>query len=110
MAAKHMNIAMFYLNRKKYVAALNRYQNIIDDYSKSKYVPEALHRLVEIYLILGMVDEAKKAAAVLGYNYPNSEWYKYSYEIVDEKESVENKKNNSIIKNLLKPFSKKNEK
>ena len=110
MAAKHMNIAMFYLNRKKYIAALNRYQNVIDDHSTSKFVPEALHRLVEIYQILGMVDEAKKTAAVLGYNYPNSEWYKYSYDIVEEKKSINNENNKSIIKKLLKPFSIKNEK
>ena len=85
IAAKHMNIGLFYLKRKKYFASLNRYKKIIDEYSQSKFTPEALHRLVEIYYTLGMIDDAKKTAATLGHNYPNSKWYKYSYNIVGEK-------------------------
>ena len=82
MAAKHMNIAIFYLKNKNYLSALNRFKKVINDYSTSKFVPEALHRLVEIYFKLGMNEEAKKTTAVLGYNYPESDWYKYSYVII----------------------------
>ena len=108
IAAKHMNIAMFYLKQKKYLAALRRYQKVIDDHDVSKFVPEALHRLVEIYYTLGMVDDAKKTAAVLGYNYPKSKWYKYSYDIVGEKEASRNKKD-SFLKKIIGKISSKNE-
>ena len=108
IAAKHMSVGMFYLKRKKYLAALKRYKKIIDDYSQTKFTPEALHRLVEIYYTLGMIDDAKKTASVLGYNYPDTKWYKYSYKIVSEKNTpVE--KNKSFFKKILKPFSKENE-
>ena len=103
LAAKNMNIAMFYLKQKKYLAALNRYNIVVNDHNQSKYVPEALHRLVEIYYTLGMVEEANKAAAVLGYNYPDSKWYKYSYKIL-----VKTKKEESFLKNLLNKISKNN--
>ena len=82
IAAKHMGIALFYLKQKKYLAAMRRYKKVIDDHSKSKFVPEALHRLVEIYYSLGMIEDAKKTASVIGYNYPDSKWYRYSYELV----------------------------
>ena len=85
IAAKHMDIGLFYLKRKKYFASLNRYKTVIEEHSQSKFTPEALHRLVEIYYTLGMIDDAKKAAATLGHNYPYSQWYKYSYKIVGEK-------------------------
>ena len=109
IAAKHMNIGLFYLNKKKYLAALNRYQKIIDDHSQSKFVPEALHRLVEIYYILGMINEAKKTASVLGYNYPNSKWYEYSYQIVVEKQSNETEKK-SLFKKIINKLSPNEEK
>ena len=86
IAAKHMDIASFYLKQKKYLAAMNRYKKVIDSHSKSRFTPEALHRLVEIYFSLGMITDAEKTASVLGYNYPNSKWYKYSYELVGPKE------------------------
>ena len=82
IAAKHMDIALFYLKQKKYLAAMKRYKKVIDDHSKSKFTPEALHRLVEIYYSLGMIEDAKKTASVIGYNYPDSKWYRYSYELV----------------------------
>jgi len=91
-AAKHMDIAFFYLNQKKYLAAMKRYQQVVNDHFKSKFIPEALHRLVEIYYLLGMKEDAKKTASVLGYNYPNSKWYKYSYELVGPKDENKNKK------------------
>ena len=64
IAAKHMNVGFFYLNRKNYLAALKRYQEVIDEHFQSKYTPEALHRLVEIYYSLGMIEEANKTASV----------------------------------------------
>ena len=94
LAGKDMHIAMYYLEQKKYLAALNRYQKIIDNYEPNKYTPEALHRIVEIYFTLGMINESKKVAAVLGYNYPESVWYDRSYQIVGEvKDGDDNKKN-----------------
>ena len=104
IAAKHMSIGLFYLKKKKYFAALNRYKKVINEYSQSKFTPEALHRLVEIYYTLGMIEDAKKTAATLGYNYPNSELYKYSFNILSEKKDKQ-----SLILKIFKPFSKKNE-
>ena len=109
IAAKHMNVGLFYLNRKNYLAALKRYQKVIDDHFQSKYTPEALHRLVEIYSSLGMTEEAKKVASVLGYNYPKSKWYKYSYNLVEEKNVNKSKKNN-LFKKILNKISSNNEK
>ena len=109
IAAKHMNVGLFYLNRKNYLAALKRYQKVIDDHFQSKYTPEALHRLVEIYSSLGLIEEAKKTASVLGYNYPKSKWYKYSYNLVEEKNVNKSKKNN-LFKKILNKISSNNEK
>ena len=104
IAAKHMNIAMYYLKQKKYLASLSRYKIVISDHSKSKFVPEALYRLVEIYYKLGMLENVEKTAAVIVYNYPNSKWYKYAYDIVNK----DNNKNNrfKIIKKLSDLFGK----
>jgi len=80
IAAKHMTIARFYQNEKKYTAALNRYKIVINSFEETKFVPEAFYRISEIYLSIGMKEESKKNAAILGYNYPDSIWYKYIYE------------------------------
>ena len=82
IAAKHMEIGRFYLNNKKYIAALNRFKIVVDEFSISKFTPEALHRMVEAYYEMGMYEESYNTAALLGYNYPNSKWYKYSYSLV----------------------------
>ena len=105
IAAKHMNIAFFYLNNKKYLAAMNRYKIIVESYSQTKFTPEALHRLVEIYYKLGMNNEAEKTASVIAFNYPKSKWYQYSYEIVGE----EKKEKTSLLKKIKNIFPKKNE-
>ena len=91
IAAKHMDIALFYLNQKNYLAALKRYKVVIEDFSTSKFTPEALHRLVEVYYSLGMLQEANNALAVIGYNYPKSKWYEYSYYILNKKDKKKNK-------------------
>ncbi len=82
IAAKHMTIGRFYQKEKKYTASLNRYKIVINSFDETKFAPEALYRISEIYLSLGMTEEAKKTAAILGYNYPESEWYKYIYETI----------------------------
>lgn len=74
IAAKHMNIALFYLKNQKPLASINRYLIVINEYDKTKFTPEALYRLIEIYYSLGMIEEAKKTNAVLSYNYSDSEW------------------------------------
>ena len=106
IAAKDMEIAIFYLNQKQYLAALGRYNKVIEKYPKSKFIPEALYRLVEIYTILGMEEEAEKAAAVIVYNYPKSVWYEQSYNLINEEYYKKNKV--TLRKKLLNLF-KKNE-
>jgi len=86
LAGKDMHIGFYYLQQKKYLAALNRYIKIVDNYKPNKYTPEALHRIVEIYYSLGMIGDAERVAAVLGYNYPESDWYMKSYKLVGKKE------------------------
>jgi outer membrane protein assembly factor BamD len=80
IAAKHMSIARFYQKEKKYTAALNRYQVVINSFQETKFAPEALYRVSEIYLSIGMKEESEKNAAILGYNYPESIWYKFIYD------------------------------
>ncbi len=89
-AAKHMEIGRFYLKEKKYTAALNRFKIVIEDYSMTKFTPEALHRMVEAYYEMGMKSESIKSAALLGHNYPNSKWYTYSYNLIKKIEDDEN--------------------
>ena len=86
IAAKHMSIGRFYQENDKYIAALNRFKIVVNDFSVTKFTPEALHRMVEIYYKLGMKEEAINTATVMGYNYPESEWYKHSYKLLGEKE------------------------
>ena len=83
IAAKHMEIGRFYLKNKKYIAALNRFKIVVDEFSMTKFTPEALHRMVEIYYEMGMYEDSYNTAALLGHNYPKSKWYKYSYNLVE---------------------------
>ena len=104
LAAKEIYIGRYYFEKKKWIPAINRFKIIVDKYQTTIYIEEALYRLVEIYYILGYIDEAKKYANVLGYNFQSSEWYERSYSIFD-KRYVENKKNISKEKNsLIKKF------
>ncbi|MCH7932009.1 MAG: outer membrane protein assembly factor BamD, partial [Proteobacteria bacterium] len=79
LAGKEMEVGRFYLRRGEYIAAINRFQIVVEKYQTTTHVPEALHRLTEAYLALGVTDEAQATAAVLGYNYPGNEWYQDSY-------------------------------
>ena len=92
LAAKEMYIARHYIKKEKWIAALNRLKFIINNYDKTIYVEEALHRLVEIYYIIGLEDESKKYAKTLGYNYQSSEWYKQSYKVFNKDYSFKEKK------------------
>ncbi len=87
LAGKEMVIGRYYLRGKHYLAAINRFLRVVEDYQTTSHVPEALHRLVEAYTALGLDDEARKMAAVLGHNFPGSEWYIDAYEVV-ENESI----------------------
>jgi len=79
LAGKEMEIGRWYESQHLYESAIGRFQRVVDDYQTTNHVPEALHRLTEIYLILGLKDQARKTASVLGYNYPGSTWYEDSY-------------------------------
>jgi outer membrane protein assembly factor BamD len=79
LAGKEMEVGRWYQNQNLYTAAIGRFQRVVDEYQTTNHVPEALHRLTEIYLQLGLVDQARRTAAVLGYNYPGNEWYQESY-------------------------------
>lgn len=89
LAGKEMEIGRYYLKRNQVNAAINRFKNVIENYQTTTHVPEALHRLVEAYRIIGLNHEARKVAAVLGYNYPGSKWYEYSYRLFDEQKLEE---------------------
>ena len=84
LAGHEMTIGRYYLRRGQYNAAINRFRRVVDEYQTTSHVPEALHRLTESYLALGLTDEARRTAAVLGHNYPGSEWYRDSYAILTE--------------------------
>ena len=103
LASKEMYIARHYQKKKKWVASIRRYQNVIEKYETSIFIEEALHRLVEINYTLGLEDQAKKYASLLGYNYLSSEWYKKSYKILDKNyEAPKIVKEKSRIKRIFK--------
>lgn len=79
LAGKEMEIGRYYEKKHDYIAALGRFRTVLEKYQTTTHVPEALHRLVEVYLMLGIKQEAQTAAAILGYNYPGSDWYQDSY-------------------------------
>ena len=85
LAGKEMSIGRFYLNRRNYTAAINRFRNVLQYYQTTRHAPEALYRLVEAYLGLGIATEAQTAAAVLGHNFPDSQWYKDAYALLKGK-------------------------
>jgi outer membrane protein assembly factor BamD len=82
LAGKEMTVGRYYLNRNEYIGAINRFKKVVDEYERSAQVEEALYRLVECYLSMGIRPEAEKYAAVLGYNYPGSEWYASAYKLM----------------------------
>lgn len=85
LAGKEMEIGRYYLTQRQYLASINRFKTVIDDYQSTTHVPEALHRLAESYVALGITREAQKVAAVLGHNFPGSQWYEDAYNLVEGK-------------------------
>ena len=85
LAAKEMSIARYYMKTEKWIPALNRLKIVVEKYDKTVFVEEALHRLVEVYYKIGLVEEAKQAAAILGYNYQSGTWYERSYKVFNKK-------------------------
>ena len=86
LASKELYLANYYLDREKWIPAMNRYKKIVNDYDTTIFIEEALFRLVEINYKLGLVEEAKKYSILLGYNYQSSEWYERSYKILNKNE------------------------
>ena len=105
LASKEMYIALHYMKKKKWIASINRYKTVVEQYEKTIYVEEALHRLVELYFTIGLENESQKYASLLGYNYESSKWYEKSYKIFNKKykSKLELKKEK---KSMLKKFKK----
>ena len=99
LASKEMYIGRYYFEKKKWIPAINRFRVVIDEYETTIYAEEALHRLVEVYYTLGLTDEAKKYANLLGYNYQSSQWYEKSYSIFNKNYEKNKKLLKKIIKN-----------
>ena len=105
MAAKEMYIGRYYMKMEKWIAAINRFKFVVKHYDTTVYIEEALHRLVEIYYKIGLVEDAKKVAATLGYNYGSGEWYKNSYRIFNKSyktAKITKKKKDSFIRKKFK--------
>ena len=87
LAGKEMSVGRFYQRRKEWLASTYRFREVVEHYQSSTHVPEALERLVESYLELGVLDEARRAAAVLGANYPGSDYYEHAYQLIQKKDA-----------------------
>ncbi len=109
LASKEIYVGRYYFEKKKWIPAINRFRTVVDDYETTIYVEEALHRLVEVYYTLGLVEEAKKYANVLGYNYKSSDWYENSYIVFNktyEKNKIlKEKKKKSFVKKVKSLFN-----
>ena len=112
LASKEMYIGRYYFKKKKWISAINRFRTVIDEYETTIYTQEALHRLVEVYYTIGLKEEAKKYAKLLGYNYQSSKWYEKSYSVFNktyeknkkEKIKKNKKKNTSVLKRFKSLF------
>ena len=106
LAAKEMYIAKYYISTQKWIPAINRLKFIVEEYSETVFIEEALHRLVEVYYRVGLTKEATTAAAILGYNYNSSEWYTQTYKILNKSYKLpkksEIKKDDGLIKRTIK--------
>jgi len=105
LAAKEMSIARYYMKTEKWIPALNRLKMVVNNYDRTVFVEEALHRLVEVYYRLGLEEEAKQAASILGYNYKAGDWYKRSYKVFNKKyksKKIKQKKEPGLIRRKIK--------
>lgn len=106
LAGKEMEIGRYYEHHQEYLAAINRFRLVVEKYQTTSHTAEALHRLVECYLKLGVVDQANRYAAVLGYNYPGSVWYKDSYAVMHDEPLPHEKEGKGLVDKILHlPFS-----
>ena len=109
LASKEIYLGRYYIKREKWIAAINRFKQVVEHYDSTVYVEEALHRLVELHYRLGLVDESKKYANLLGYNYQSSKWYEASYSIFNKDyesptKKINKKKGNFIIRKFKSLF------
>ena len=112
LASKEMYIGRYYFDRKKWIPAINRFRTVIEDYDTTIYTAEALHRLVEVHYVIGLIDEAEKYAQILGYNYGSSEWYENTYSLFNKNYKIKEnyifketkKKNKKILKKFKSLF------
>ena len=105
LAAKEMSIARYYIKTEKWIPALNRLKIVVEKYDTTVFIEEALHRLVEVNYKLGLIEESKRAAAILGYNYQSSEWYERSYKVFNKKykpKKAKKKKELGLIRRKIK--------
>tara|TARA_B100000686_G_C16711001_1_gene929109 strand:- start:535 stop:1365 length:831 start_codon:yes stop_codon:yes gene_type:complete len=105
LAAKEMSIARYYMETEKWIPALNRLKTVVEEYDKTVFIEEALHRLVEVNYKLGLIEESKKAASILGYNYRSGEWYERSYKVFNKKyktKKIKKKKELGLIRRKIK--------
>ena len=106
IASKEMYLARYYVQRQKWVPAINRFKKVVNEYDTTIYVEEALHRLVELHYKLGLISEAEKYAYLLGYNYQSSKWYEASYKILDQNYERDKVLINDNSDTILKKFKK----
>ena len=106
MASKEMYLARYYVQREKWIPAINRFKKVVNDFDTTIYVEEALHRLVELHYKVGLIDEAEKYAKLLGYNYQSSKWYEASYKILNKNYQKQTKIIKDDKESILKKFKK----
>ena len=109
LASKEVFLGRYYMKKEKWIAAINRFKHVVEHYDQTVYIEEAIHRLVEIHYRLGLIDEAKKYASLLGYNYQSSKWYEATYIIFNENyespiKKINKKKGNFIIRKFKSLF------
>ncbi len=114
LAAKEMHIGRFYLKKEKWIPAINRFKKVINDYERTIYAEEALHRLVEVHYRIGLLEESKKYAVLLGYNYQSGQWYENSYRVFNKNyqkltKKKKDKNNKPIMKRIISILDKDNE-
>ena len=104
LASKEMYLARYYVDREKWIPAINRFKTVVRDYETTIFVEEALHRLVELHYKIGLIDESKKYAVLLGYNYQSSKWYEETYRILNKDYAKISKRKNNKEDSIIKKF------
>ena len=105
LASKEMYLARYYVEKEKWIPAINRFKTVVQDYETTIYVEEALHRLVELHYKIGLIDEPKKYAALLGYNYQSSKWYEETYRVLNKDYvKISKRKDTNKEESIIKKF------